>query len=259
MDATNKFNIYTKQIPSWLVDWIPKEGGYLIGNLQPAHMDFRFFTLENLWSIVLSLGTSKQNEAILNLIENKWDNIVGHMPLNICYPAVENEESKNTEVRFATTVFLLVDVEYCAKHNPHKETWISLTASMGKRSPHYEQTDVVPKKCAGGNASSFVGLRYETKIRCYVQVDFCGHAGYIKTMTTGDVQIDGVVLVVSCTEESRTKPREQILLAKLMGISQIVVFFNHKELVDDDEILRVVESEVVIYFVVTVLVVTECL
>ncbi|KAK8484853.1 hypothetical protein V6N11_057083 [Hibiscus sabdariffa] len=92
MDATNKFNIYPEQIPSWLVDWIPEEVGYLIGNLQPAHMDFRFFTLGNLWSIVSSLGTPKQNEAILNLIENKWDDIVGHMPLKICYPAVENEE-----------------------------------------------------------------------------------------------------------------------------------------------------------------------
>ncbi|TYH92873.1 hypothetical protein ES332_A13G214700v1 [Gossypium tomentosum] len=92
MGATNKFNIYPEQIPSWLMDWVPEEGGYLIGNLQPAHMDFRFFTLGNLWSIVSSLGTSKQNEAILNLIENKWDDIVGHMPLKICYPAVENEE-----------------------------------------------------------------------------------------------------------------------------------------------------------------------
>ncbi|XP_031266497.1 alkaline/neutral invertase A, mitochondrial-like [Pistacia vera] len=92
MDATNKFNIYPDQIPAWLMDWIPEEGGYLIGNLQPAHMDFRFFTLGNLWSIISSLGTPKQNEAILNLFEAKWDDLVGHMPLKICYPAVEHEE-----------------------------------------------------------------------------------------------------------------------------------------------------------------------
>ncbi|KAI4301684.1 hypothetical protein L6164_034936 [Bauhinia variegata] len=92
MDATNKFNIYPEQIPLWLMDWIPEEGGYLIGNLQPAHMDFRFFTLGNLWSIVSSLGTPKQNEAILNLIEAKWDDLVSHMPMKICYPALENED-----------------------------------------------------------------------------------------------------------------------------------------------------------------------
>lgn len=91
-DAINKFNIYPDQIPSWLVDWIPNEGGYLIGNLEPGHMDFRFFTLGNLWAIVSSLGTGKQNEDILNLIEAKWDDLVAHMPLKICYPALESEE-----------------------------------------------------------------------------------------------------------------------------------------------------------------------
>ncbi|KAJ6322255.1 hypothetical protein OIU77_012182 [Salix suchowensis] len=91
-NAVNKFNIYPDQIPSWLVDWIPEEGGYLIGNLQPAHMDFRFFTLGNLWAVISSLGTSKQNKGILNLIEAKWDDLIGHMPLKICYPALEYEE-----------------------------------------------------------------------------------------------------------------------------------------------------------------------
>nr|UHU35847.1 alkaline/neutral invertase 2 [Paeonia suffruticosa] len=95
-EATNKFNIYPEQIPKWLMDWIPEEGGYMIGNLQPAHMDFRFFTLGNLWSIVSSLGTPKQNAAILNLIEAKWDDLMGHMPLKICYPALENEDWRIT-------------------------------------------------------------------------------------------------------------------------------------------------------------------
>ncbi|XAR56961.1 hypothetical protein NMG60_11024939 [Bertholletia excelsa] len=91
-DAINKFNIYPDQISSWLVDWIPEEGGYLVGNLQPAHMDFRFFMLGNIWSIVSSLGTPKQNESIVNLIEAKWDDLVADMHLKICYPAFESEE-----------------------------------------------------------------------------------------------------------------------------------------------------------------------
>lgn len=91
-NAINKFNIYPEQIPSWLVDWIPDKGGYLIGNLQPAHMDFRFFTLGNLWSIVSSLGTPRQNQGILNLVEDKWEDLMGQMPLKICYPALEYEE-----------------------------------------------------------------------------------------------------------------------------------------------------------------------
>ncbi|CAI9118912.1 OLC1v1020539C2 [Oldenlandia corymbosa var. corymbosa] len=91
-EAINKFNIYPEQIPSWLMDWIPETGGYFVGNLQPAHMDFRFFSLGNLWAIISSLGSAEQNEGILNMIEVKWDDLVSHMPLKICYPALENEE-----------------------------------------------------------------------------------------------------------------------------------------------------------------------
>lgn len=91
-DAVNKFNIYPDQIPPWLVEWMPNKGGYLIGNLQPAHMDFRFFSLGNLWSIVSSLATIDQSHAILDLIEAKWADLVADMPLKICYPALEGEE-----------------------------------------------------------------------------------------------------------------------------------------------------------------------
>uniref|UniRef100_J3LXK8 Alkaline/neutral invertase n=1 Tax=Oryza brachyantha TaxID=4533 RepID=J3LXK8_ORYBR len=93
-DAVNKFNIYPDQIPPWLVEWIPPKGGYFIGNLQPAHMDFRFFSLGNLWSIVSSLATSHQSTAILDLVEAKWSDLVADMPMKICYPALEDQEWK---------------------------------------------------------------------------------------------------------------------------------------------------------------------
>ncbi|XP_076888328.1 alkaline/neutral invertase E, chloroplastic-like [Bidens hawaiensis] len=91
-DAVNKFNIYPDQIPPWLVEWMPNNGGYLIGNLQPAHMDFRFFSLGNFWSVVSSLVTFNQANAILDLIEAKWGDLVADMPFKICYPALEGQE-----------------------------------------------------------------------------------------------------------------------------------------------------------------------
>ncbi|OAY38974.1 hypothetical protein MANES_10G057700v8 [Manihot esculenta] len=91
-DAVNKFNIYPDQVSPWLVKWIPNQGGYLIGNLQPAHMDFRFFSLGNLWSVVSGLATTEQSHAILDLIEAKWIDLVADMPLKICYPALEGQE-----------------------------------------------------------------------------------------------------------------------------------------------------------------------
>lgn len=91
-DAVNKFNIYPDQIPPWLVEWMPHTGGYLIGNLQPAHMDFRFFSLGNLWSVVSNLATLEQSHDILDLIEAKWSDLVADMPFKICYPALEDKE-----------------------------------------------------------------------------------------------------------------------------------------------------------------------
>lgn len=91
-DAVNKFNIYPDQISPWLVEWMPDKGGYLIGNLQPAHMDFRFFSLGNLWSVASGLATKEQSHAILDLIEAKWADLVADMPLKICYPALEGQE-----------------------------------------------------------------------------------------------------------------------------------------------------------------------
>jgi len=67
-DAVNKFNIYPDQISPWLVEWMPDRGGYFIGNLQPAHMNFHFFSLGNLWSIVCNLATKEQSDAVLDFI-----------------------------------------------------------------------------------------------------------------------------------------------------------------------------------------------
>lgn len=91
-DAVNKFNIYPDQVSPWLVEWMPDKGGYFIGNLQPAHMDFRFFSLGNLWSIVNGLATTSQSHAILDLVEAKWSDLVSDMPFKICYPALEGQE-----------------------------------------------------------------------------------------------------------------------------------------------------------------------
>lgn len=85
----NKFNIYPESIPYWLTEWIPDEGGYLAGNLGPGRMDFRFFALGNLLAILGSLTDDYQSQRIMDLIEERWDDLVGRMPMKICFPAVE--------------------------------------------------------------------------------------------------------------------------------------------------------------------------
>lgn len=92
--AVNKFNIYPDSIPYWLTEWMPDKGGYLAGNLGPARMDFRFFAQGNLLAIICSLSSAKESQSIMDLIEQRWDDLVGGMPMKICFPAVEGLEWK---------------------------------------------------------------------------------------------------------------------------------------------------------------------
>ncbi|KAI3844976.1 hypothetical protein MKX01_000064 [Papaver californicum] len=90
--AVNKFNVIPDSIPEWVFDFMPTRGGYFIGNVSPARMDFRWFVLGNCVAILSSLATPEQSMAIMDLIEERWEELVGEMPLKICYPAIESHE-----------------------------------------------------------------------------------------------------------------------------------------------------------------------
>jgi len=56
--------------------------------------------------------------------------------------------------------------------------------------------------------------------------------------------MDGAILVVAATDGPMPQTREHILLARQVGVPQIVVFMNKVDLVDDPEMLELVEMEV---------------
>ena len=90
--AANMLNIYPESIPDWVVDWLPDDAGYLVGNLGPGRMDFRFFARGNLIAIDYGLVYDDQARAIMNLYEARWDDLIGAMPAKICYPAAEGRD-----------------------------------------------------------------------------------------------------------------------------------------------------------------------
>ena len=91
--AVNIFNIYADSLPYYELDkWLPKKGGYLGGNIGPSQLDSRFFSLGNLMAVISDLASQEQSQAIMTLIEERWEDLVGDMPMKICYPALENEE-----------------------------------------------------------------------------------------------------------------------------------------------------------------------
>ncbi|KAL3815143.1 hypothetical protein ACJIZ3_016411 [Penstemon smallii] len=90
--AVNKFNVIPESIPDWVFEFMPLRGGYFIGNVSPARMDFRWFLVGNCISILSCLATPAQATAIMDLIDERWADLIGEMPLKIAYPALEGHE-----------------------------------------------------------------------------------------------------------------------------------------------------------------------
>ncbi len=108
----------------------------------------------------------------------------------------------------------------------------------------YDEIDAAPEEKARGITINTAHVEYETADRHYAHVDCPGHADYVKNMITGAAQMDGGILVVSAADGPMPQTREHILLAKQVGVPQLVVFLNKKDMVDDDELLELVELEV---------------
>jgi Alkaline and neutral invertase len=94
--VANQFNIYPNSIPEWSIEWLNDTSGYLAGNLGPGQIDFRFFGLGNLMAVMASLATEDQAQAIIQLVEYRWDDLVGEMPMKICFPALEGQDWRMT-------------------------------------------------------------------------------------------------------------------------------------------------------------------
>jgi elongation factor Tu len=135
-------------------------------------------------------------------------------------------------------------------HVDHGKT--SLTAAItkvlaetgGATFVDYANIDKAPEERERGITISTAHVEYETSERHYAHVDCPGHADYVKNMITGAAQMDGGILVVSATDGPMPQTREHILLARQVGVPQLVVFMNKVDLVDDPEILELVELEI---------------
>jgi elongation factor Tu len=135
-------------------------------------------------------------------------------------------------------------------HVDHGKT--SLTAAISKIlaetnggvAVDFANIDKAPEERERGITISTAHVEYETDGRHYAHVDCPGHADYVKNMITGAAQMDGGILVVSATDGPMPQTREHILLARQVGVPQLVVFMNKVDLVDDAEILELVEMEI---------------
>jgi len=121
---------------------------------------------------------------------------------------------------------------------------MSLAALGQAKARKYDDIDAAPEEKARGITINTAHVEYETENRHYAHVDCPGHADYVKNMITGAAQMDGAILVVSAADGPMPQTREHILLAKQVGVPNIVVFLNKQDQVDDEELLELVELEV---------------
>ncbi|GAB3232838.1 elongation factor Tu [Algoriphagus aestuariicola] len=108
----------------------------------------------------------------------------------------------------------------------------------------FSSIDNAPEEKERGITINTSHVEYQTEKRHYAHVDCPGHADYVKNMVTGAAQMDGAILVVAATDGPMPQTREHILLARQVGVPQLVVFLNKVDMVDDPELLELVEMEV---------------
>ena len=108
----------------------------------------------------------------------------------------------------------------------------------------FSSIDNAPEEKERGITINTSHVEYQTENRHYAHVDCPGHADYVKNMVTGAAQMDGAILVVAATDGPMPQTREHILLARQVGVPQLVVFMNKVDMVDDPELLERVEMEI---------------
>jgi elongation factor Tu len=135
-------------------------------------------------------------------------------------------------------------------HVDHGKTTLTaaITDVLSKRGlaekKNYDDIDGAPEEKERGITINTAHVEYATDTRHYAHVDCPGHADYVKNMITGAAQMDGAILVVAATDGPMPQTKEHILLARQVGVPQIVVFMNKVDLVDDAELLELVEMEI---------------
>ncbi|SFG10848.1 translation elongation factor 1A (EF-1A/EF-Tu) [Novosphingobium sp. CF614] len=119
-----------------------------------------------------------------------------------------------------------------------------MAETFGGEAVDFANIDKAPEERERGITISTAHVEYETEARHYAHVDCPGHADYVKNMITGAAQMDGAILVVNAADGPMPQTREHILLARQVGVPQLVVYMNKVDQVDDEELLELVELEV---------------
>ena len=86
-------------------------------------------------------------------------------------------------------------------------------------------------------------VRYTTAQRAFVHIDSPGRRPWLKNAARAQALVDALILVVSGPDGVQAQTHEHLLLARALGLTQLVVFISKCDLVRDLEWLDLVEQD----------------
>eukprot|EP01083_Nonionella_stella_P093871 263280_1 len=136
-------------------------------------------------------------------------------------------------------------------HVDHGKTTLSaaITKVLSERGENaeyisYDKIDRAPEEKSRGITINTATIEYETATRHYSHTDCPGHKDYVKNMITGAAQLETAILVVAATDGALPQTKEHVLLARQIGIPNMIVYINKCDQQPDSELLELVEMEI---------------
>ena len=105
----------------------------------------------------------------------------------------------------------------------------------------YDDLDRAPELEAGGYSRS--SFEYDGNKNKYIGIDLPSNDATKKFLHSNTIP-DAAVLVISAADGPQLHTKDHIFLAKQRGINEVIVFLNKCDLVDDDELIDLVETEI---------------
>ncbi|BCU70530.1 translation elongation factor EF-1 subunit alpha [Stygiolobus caldivivus] len=111
---------------------------------------------------------------------------------------------------------------------------------LGKESEKYAfLLDRLKEERERGVTINLTFMKFETRKYFFTVIDAPGHRDFVKNMITGASQADAAIIVISAKKgefeagmSAEGQTREHIILAKTMGINQMIVAVNKMDLTD---------------------------
>lgn len=119
-----------------------------------------------------------------------------------------------------------------------------LSKSGRAKAVAYDQIDSAPGNPLCPLAGSASPVRFATSGRDFEVVDCPAHADQVKGLLYGASQWDAALVVLSAADGPMPQTREQLALARRVGVPRVVVFLNKTDMVTDANLIGMVEGEI---------------